>query len=67
MSLRFVHIFFILAADLLCTFFGVWGIRRYWDSQDRETLLLGIGSMAVSVFLVFYLVGFIKRSKGMSS
>lgn len=59
MSLRLIHIFFILAADTLCAFFGVWSMKR----GDSRT---AIASFAVCFLLGIYLVRFIRKSKGMS-
>lgn len=58
MSLRWVHIFFILAADSLCILFGLWGLQS-------GTQALGVASLGVSVALLFYLVWFIRKSKGL--
>ena len=66
MSLRIIHIFFILTADLVCSFFGIWGIQKNLESKNALYLTLGIGSLVISFFLVIYLILFIKKTKGLN-
>ena len=63
MSLRFVHIFFIIVSDLLCTWVGAWGIQKYLVFKDIRDLLFGAGFFTLSGVLILYLVQFVKKSK----
>ena len=63
MSLRLVHIFFILAAETLCLFFGVWSLKKYLEMKTPVYLFSIVGSFIVSFLLVFYLAWFIKKTK----
>ena len=48
MSLRFVHIFFIIVSNLLCAWVGVWGIQKHIVSKDIRDLLFGAGFFTLS-------------------
>ena len=57
MSLRFFHIFFIVASSALAFFGGVWMISH------EVSIVWAVASFAASVFLDGYLVWFIRKSK----
>ena len=57
MSLKTVHIFFILTASALALGVGVWVLR------EREPFHWAAMSFAMSAFLDIYLVWFIRKSK----
>ena len=61
MSLRVVHIFFIIAASLLALGGGMWVL------QQHQSMVWAAVWMAASLALDVYLVWFIKTSKGLSA
>ncbi len=61
MSLKIFHIFFIGASIALALGFGSWEIRHFIHSKNPLELLMGAGSIAVSVSLVIYLRWFVQR------
>ena len=61
MSLRFFHIFFIIASSALALFGGLWMISH------EVAIGWAIASFAASAFLDGYLVWFIRKSKGLSA
>jgi hypothetical protein len=61
MSLRFFHIFFIIASSSLALFGGVWTLMQHKPVAYAAALF------ACSACLDLYLVWFIKKSKGVSS
>ena len=63
MSLKSVHIAFIVLSVGLALGFGFWGIRDYSNSGSEVNLWLGIGSLIGGGALVFYLFRFIQKMK----
>ena len=61
MSLKAVHIFFILTASALAIGVGVWA----W--QQHEPVFWVVASFVCSALLDIYLVWFIGKSKNLSS
>ena len=57
MSLKAVHIFFILAASALALYMGV------WCREHGEPAVWVAASFAASVTLAVYLVWFLRKSK----
>ena len=57
MSLRALHIFFILTSSALAVFGGVWMILH------QKSIAWAVASFAASAFLDGYLVWFIRKSK----
>ncbi len=57
MSLRFLHIFFIMTSSALALFGGIWIL-----SHQGSVVWAG-ASFAASVFLDGYLVWFIRKTK----
>ncbi len=55
MSLRAIHIFFIITADLLSVGFGAWSLVQ------KKPLFWTISAFAVMIALDLYLVWFIKK------
>lgn len=60
MSLKAVHIFFILLSIALAAGFGAWAVRNYQTTGSLVNLWLGIASFACGAALVGYLVWFVK-------
>ncbi|MBI4432896.1 MAG: hypothetical protein HY592_05400 [Candidatus Omnitrophica bacterium] len=63
-SLTAFHIFFVSLSVLTAFFFGVWAV---FPDGARGSLLfwLGILSMIAGVFLFFYLMWFIRKTRAM--
>ena len=66
MSLKAIHIVFIVSSMLLCLLFGVWAVMGY--RQDGETLNLGyaIGSGVLFLGLAVYGWFFLKKLRSVS-
>lgn len=63
MSLKAVHICFILLSIALALGFGFWGIRDYAASGNLVHFFLGIGSLVGGGVLGGYLVWFLSKMK----
>ena len=61
MSLKFFHIFFIIASSALALFGGIWMISH------QQSIAWAAASFATSIFLDGYLVWFIRKSKDLRS
>ena len=59
MSLKSVHILFIVLATALTVMFGVWSLR------NDSTLAAGV-SFVIAAVLVVYGIWFVGKTKGMS-
>ena len=57
MSLRTVHIFFIIASSSLALFGGIWVILQH------EPVVWALACIACSICLDLYLVWFIRKSR----
>ncbi len=55
MSLRAIHIFFIITADLLSVGFGVWSLIQ------KKPAYWAVTAFAVMIILDLYLLWFIKK------
>lgn len=65
MSLKAVHICFIILSIILTAGFGYWGIQNHEQTSNMISLYLGIGSILGSLLLVVYLFCFIQKMKKM--
>lgn len=63
MSLKAVHICFIVLAEALAWGFGIWAVRDYSASRNLVNLSLGIGSIAGAVALIGYLFWFLQKMR----
>jgi len=64
MSLRAVHILFIVASILLALFMGVWGIVMFGSTAGSSGhLATGIVSLLTAAGLSAYAVGFIRKTR----
>ena len=64
MSLKAIHIIFIIASSLLAVFFGAWGFGEYFRGEGTPIhLVYGIFSIALLVGLVFYGKYFLRKLK----
>lgn len=67
MSLKAFHLIFITAAIALAFGFGVWELKDYCSPEGRLlNLMLGLGSVAAGVGLIFYERYFLKKLKKVS-
>jgi hypothetical protein len=67
MSLKTIHIVFIIASCLMTAFFGVWSWREYFSAEGTQAALVyGILSICVFVGLLAYGKYFLKKLKHIS-
>jgi hypothetical protein len=67
MSLKAIHIVFIMASTLLAIGFGAWSLNNYFqDLGTRADLWMGLGSVGMALALVCYGVYFLKKLKNVS-
>lgn len=66
MSLRTMHLVFILVATVMADMFGAWAIWHYPVTHDPMTLALGIftlvGGLALALYALFFVRSF-ERAK----
>jgi hypothetical protein len=62
-SLKAVHICFIILATGLAVGFGFWALRDYSASKNLTYLILGISSFVIGAALVGYLFWFVVKMK----
>lgn len=60
MSLKMIHIFFIIVSIALLLFFGVWAFNQYRGNGGLQILVV---SDLIAAALFIYLVRFIKKAK----
>ncbi len=67
MSLKTVHIIFIICSTLLAFGFGAWSLNNYF-SGDKATsdLVTGILSIVGGIALIVYGIYFLKKLKNIS-
>ena len=63
MSLKALHICFILLSIFLAFGFGWWAVRDYSVTQNAVNLWMGIGSFFGGIALAGYLVWFLSKMK----
>ena len=63
MSLKAVHVCFIILATGLALGFGFWALRDYSASKNFTHLVLGMGSFVGAGVLVGYLVWFLVKMR----
>jgi len=66
MSLKALHIVFIVASVVLALGFGVWSLSEYAHEGARNNLWFGIGSLVAGVALIFYGKAVLKKLKNIS-
>jgi hypothetical protein len=66
MSLRSIHILFIIASIAMALVVAVWGIEMYTSGRGSTGhLAFGIGSALSGVGLAFYMTMFVKKTKAL--
>ena len=66
MSLKAIHIVFIIASMLLCVVFGAWAVDQYAHGHGAAELCYAIGSGVMFVALTAYGWYFLKKLKKIS-
>jgi ABC-type uncharacterized transport system permease subunit len=66
MSLKALHIVFIVASVVLALGFAGWSLNEYSQTQARLYLWFGIGSLVAGLGLVVYGRAFLKKLKNIS-
>jgi hypothetical protein len=66
MSLKALHIVFIVASIVLAIGFGAWSLNEYFHEGARSNLWFGIGSLAVGVLLIIYSRAVLRKLKDIS-
>lgn len=66
MSLKGVHIAFIVVSLILCAGFGAWAIADWRESGESISLYMGVGSFVGGIVLAIYGVWFLKKLRGVS-
>jgi len=61
MSLRWLHLVFILVVLVLTDMFGAWALFEFAHSHDRTLLVAGIGSFALGFAVVGYSLWFVRK------
>ncbi len=66
MSLKAFHIVFVAASTLLAFGVGGWELKAYFDTEEKQALILGIGSLVAGVALIWYGKVVLKKLKHIS-
>ncbi|MDB6055916.1 MAG: hypothetical protein JWN25_3439 [Verrucomicrobiales bacterium] len=66
MSLKAIHIVFVVCSVLLALFFGGWEANAFLQTHARGSLLLSLGSFASAVLLLIYGKAVLKKLKHIS-
>lgn len=54
MSLRTLHVVFVLCALVLTDMFGAWAIHEFASTRETSVLIMGISSFVLGFALVAY-------------
>ena len=66
MSLKALHIVFIVASIVLAFGFGAWSLNEYAQDGARSNLWFGIGSILAGVLLIVYSKAMLRKLKDIS-
>jgi len=66
MSLKALHIVFILASIVLALGFGAWSLNEYHEGAARSNLWFGLGSLAAGAVLIVYCRAVLRKLKDIS-
>lgn len=66
MSLKALHIVFIVASIVLAFGFGVWSLNEYAQDSAPRNLWFGIGSLVSGLLLIIYGWAVLKKLKNIS-
>jgi hypothetical protein len=64
MSLRSIHLAFIISSIVLSIFVSIWGIRMYASSEDSIWhLVFAVVALLSAVGMTLYLVVFVRKTR----
>ena len=64
MSLRSIHLVFIVSSIILAILVSIWGIRMYASSEASiGHLVFAIGSLLSAIGMTLYLVVFVRKTR----
>ena len=66
MSLKALHIVFVVASIVLAFGLGAWALKTFSEDGARSYLWYGIGSLLAGVGLIFYCRAVLKKLKNVS-
>jgi hypothetical protein len=66
MSLKALHLVFIVASIVLSLGFGAWSLNEFFGGAARSSLWFGIGSIIVGVALIVYCRAVLRKLKDVS-
>ena len=66
MSLKALHVVFIVASIVLALGFGAWSLNEYSHGGARLNLYFGIGSVVAGLALIFYCRAALRKMKDIS-
>ena len=66
MSLKALHVVFIVASIVLAFGFGAWSLHEYSQGAARSSLWFGLGSLVLAFGLIFYGRAMLKKLKDIS-
>ena len=66
MSLKALHIVFIVASIVLALGFGAWSLNEYAHDGGRSNLWFGIGSLLAGLLLIIYSKAMLRKLKDIS-
>jgi hypothetical protein len=66
MSLKALHIVFIVASIVLALSFGAWSLNEFAHGGARSNLWFGIGSLVAGVALIVYGKAILRKLKDIS-
>lgn len=66
MSLKALHIVFVVASIVLALGFGAWSLNEFAHGGTRSHLWYGIGSLLVGLLLIIYSKAMLKKLKDIS-
>ena len=66
MSLKALHIVFIVASIVLALGFGAWSLNEYFHGAAKFNLYFGIGSLIAGIGLIFYCRAVLRKMKDIS-
>ena len=67
LSIKDVHLIFIVACILVTVGFGVWAMNFYAQTHAAGYGITGIGAFGISVGLAIYAVMFLKKTRGIKA
>jgi hypothetical protein len=66
MSLKALHVVFIVASIVLALGFGAWSLNEYFAGEPKVNLYFGIGSLISGLGLIFYCRAVLRKMKDIS-